>query len=77
MFFAFVKRFRTIARQTNSDVKIFFADRQFPSMLRAYRIGRVSLVIAPPEAGFFVARGKDVWRRIVFRFFEKCPRLIS
>ena len=35
--------------------KIFFADRVFPSILRAYRIRRVRGFVARPEAGFFVA----------------------
>ena len=26
--------------------------------------------VARPEAGFFVARNKDVWRRIIFRFWK-------
>jgi hypothetical protein len=47
--------------KTNSDVKIFFATRDIPSIFAAHRIRRVMLsCVARPEAGFFVARSNDL-----------------
>jgi hypothetical protein len=45
-------RFLDFAQNDNSTHKIFFADRDFASILRAYRIRRVREFVARPEAGF-------------------------
>src|SRR5437588_11128119 len=54
----------------NSRTKIFFADRDLPSIFGAYRIRRVREFAARLEAGFFVARRKHQWRRAIFSFWK-------
>jgi len=53
------ERFLDFARNDNSTHKIFFADRDLPSIFGAYRIRSVRDFVARPEAGFFVARSND------------------
>src|SRR4029078_8789743 len=60
------QRFLDFARNDNSTNKIFFADRDHTSIFGAYRIRSVRDSVERPEAGFFVARSNDLWRRFTF-----------
>jgi small subunit ribosomal protein S12 len=62
---------RPLRAERHSTRKIFFADGDFPSILRAYRIRRVSLSLLRGLKRVFLSPGVTTfWRRFTFRFWK-------